>query len=141
MKNNYLIKSMLLVCCLFFALNGSAQRQMENLDRGVVAVNQGDGVFVSWRLLGTEPMDLGFNVYRQTDGGKAVKLNDSPIVGPTWLVDSKADMSKSNAWYVCAVEKKKEQAPSKAFTLPAGAPVQQYVSIPLRTPQRYSPND
>ena len=132
---------MLLVCCLFFALNGSAQRQMENLDRGVVAVNQGDGVFVSWRLLGTEPMDLGFNVYRQTDGGKAVKLNDSPIVGPTWLVDSKADMSKSNAWYVCAVEKKKEQAPSKAFTLPAGAPVQQYVSIPLRTPQRYSPND
>ena len=132
---------MLLVCCLFFALNGSAQRQMENLDRGVVAVNQGDGVFVSWRLLGTEPMDLGFNVYRQTDGGKAVKLNDSPIVGPTWLVDSKADMSKSNAWYVCAVEKKKDQAPSKAFTLPAGAPVQQYVSIPLRTPQRYSPND
>ncbi|MBP5612158.1 MAG: rhamnogalacturonan lyase [Bacteroidales bacterium] len=141
MKNNYLIKSMLLVCCLFFALNGSAQRQMENLDRGVVAVNQGDGVFVSWRLLGTEPMDLGFNVYRQTDGGNAVKLNDSPIVGPTWLVDSKADMSKSNAWYVCAVEKKKDQAPSKAFTLPAGAPVQQYVSIPLRTPQRYSPND
>ncbi|MCR5713876.1 MAG: rhamnogalacturonan lyase [Bacteroidales bacterium] len=141
MKNNYLVKSMLLVCCLFFALSGSAQRQMENLDRGVVAVNQGDGVFVSWRLLGTEPMDLGFNVYRQTDGGKAVKLNDSPIVGPTWLVDSKADMTKSNAWYVCAVEKKKEQAPSKAFTLPANAPVQQYVSIPLRTPQRYSPND
>ncbi|MBQ5996894.1 MAG: rhamnogalacturonan lyase [Bacteroidales bacterium] len=141
MKSNYLIKGMLLVCCLSFALNGSAQRQMENLDRGVVAINQGDGVFVSWRLLGTEPMDLGFNVYRQTDGGKAVKLNDSPIVGPTWLVDSKADMTKSNAWYVCAVEKKKEQAPSKAFTLPANAPVQQYVSIPMRTPQGYSPND
>jgi rhamnogalacturonan endolyase len=32
-----------------------AQRQMEYLGRGVVAVNQGDGkVFASWRMLGTD---------------------------------------------------------------------------------------
>ena len=33
-----------------------AQRQMEPLDRGVVAIRQPDGgVFVSWRMLGTDP--------------------------------------------------------------------------------------
>lgn len=31
-------------------------RQMEQLGRGVVAIHQGEGkVFVSWRLLGTDP--------------------------------------------------------------------------------------
>ena len=40
-------------------------RQMERLGRGVVAINCGDHVFVSWRLLGTEPQDTAFNVYRQ----------------------------------------------------------------------------
>ena len=39
-----------------------AQRQMERLDRGLVAINQGTGagVFLSWRLLGTEPQDRAF---------------------------------------------------------------------------------
>lgn len=140
MKKMQLAGFLLAMAGLMFSMSASAQRQMENLDRGVIAINQGDGVFVSWRLLGTEPMDLGFNVYRQTDG-KAVKLNDAPITGPTFFVDSKADMTKANAWYVCAVEKKKEQAPSKAYKLAANAPAQQYVSIPLRTPDGYSPND
>ena len=44
-----------------------AQRQMERLGRGVVAVNQGDGkVFVSWRLLGDDPEATAFNLYRAT---------------------------------------------------------------------------
>ena len=42
-----------------------AQRQMEALDRGVVAVYQGAGrVHVGWRMLGTDPNDVAFNVYR-----------------------------------------------------------------------------
>ena len=60
--------------CLCLSAGAFAQRQMENLSRGVVAIRQDDGVFVSWRLLGTEPTDLGFNVYRQAEGQKAVKL-------------------------------------------------------------------
>ena len=126
--------------CILLPGCAGAQRMMEKLDRGVVAVNQGDAVFVSWRLLGTEPMDLGFNLYRQTDG-KSVKLNDAPITGPTWFQDSGADSTKTNSWYVCTVQKGKEGEPSKAFTLPAGSPVQQYVSIPLKGIEGYSPND
>ena len=47
-----------------------AQRQMENLSRGVVAIQQADGkVFVSWRLLGTDPENIAFNLYRKSEGG------------------------------------------------------------------------
>ena len=41
---------------LILAHPASAQRQMETLDRGVVAVALDDGgVYVGWRMLGTEP--------------------------------------------------------------------------------------
>ena len=54
----------------------AAQRQMENLGRGVVAVNQGDGnIYVGWRMLGTDPDDVAFNLYRTTGTRKSVKLN------------------------------------------------------------------
>ena len=141
MKKTTLLKTILLVLGLCLAANTFAQRQMENLSRGVVAIRQADGVFVSWRLLGTEPADLAFNVYRQTGSQKAVKLNDAPLTGPTHFIDHTADLTQSNAWYVTSVQRRRESAPSKAFSLPANAPVQQYVSIPLRTPEGYSPND
>jgi rhamnogalacturonan endolyase len=49
-------------------LGVQAQPQMENLDRGVVAIHQPDGkVFVSWRLLGNDPENVAFNLYRKAD--------------------------------------------------------------------------
>lgn len=40
------------------AFAGSAiTRNMENLDRGVVATKTDDGVLISWRRLATEPAD------------------------------------------------------------------------------------
>ena len=39
-------------------------RQVEYLDRGTVAVRVDNGVFLSWRLLGTEPLDQTFDLYR-----------------------------------------------------------------------------
>ena len=141
MKKTTLLKTILFVLGLCLAANTFAQRQMENLSRGVVAIRQADGVFVSWRLLGTEPADLAFNVYRQTGSRKAVKLNDAPLTGPTHFIDRTADLSQPNAWYVTSVQRRRESAPSKAYSLPTNAPVRQYVSIPLRTPEGYSPND
>ncbi len=44
-----------------------AERQMEPLGRGVVAISGDHGeVFVSWRLLATDPDDIAFNLYRST---------------------------------------------------------------------------
>jgi rhamnogalacturonan endolyase len=120
----------------------SAQRQMEALGRGVVAVRQADGrVWVGWRLLGTDPDALAFNLYRSTDKGRAVKLNDKPLSGPTNFIDEKADASKSHSYFVRSIVKGKEAEPSAPFTLPADAPARQYLSIPLQTPKGYAPGD
>jgi rhamnogalacturonan endolyase len=133
-----------------FAIHPSAQRQtekrslrqMEKLSRGVIAVNQGDGkAFVGWRMFGTDPDNIAFNLYRVTDNGKPVKLNDKPITEVTSFVDEKADLKKSNSYFVTPVLNKKEQEPSARFTLQTDAPARQYFSIPLQTPQGYSPND
>jgi rhamnogalacturonan endolyase len=57
--------------------------QLEDLNRGVVAVPSGNGNLVSWRLFGYEPSSIGFNVYR--DG---TKLNESPITDSTNYLDA-----------------------------------------------------
>ncbi|MCQ2098675.1 MAG: hypothetical protein MJY87_12140, partial [Fibrobacter sp.] len=42
----------------------AAARQMENLNRGLVSANVGNGMLVSWRLLGTDAPTTAFNLYR-----------------------------------------------------------------------------
>jgi rhamnogalacturonan endolyase len=121
---------------------GAELRQMEMLGRGVVAVNHGDGkVFVGWRLLGTDPDIIAFNLYRATDGTRPVKLNDKPLTKATHFIDAKADLTKSNSYFVRSVLNGREQEASASFRLPAKAPAVQYLSIPLQTPEGYSPND
>ena len=127
---------------LAFPPGAGAQRQMERLGRGVVAVRQADGrVWVGWRLLGTDPEALAFNLYRSAGGARAVRLNDRPLAGPTSFVDATAEASKANAYFVRPVLKGVEGGPSAAFTLPADAPARQYLSIPLQTPKGYAPGD
>ena len=52
-----------------------AQRQMEKLNRGLVAIRTStSSVFLSWRVLGSDPDNVAFNLYR--DG---VKITATPI--------------------------------------------------------------
>ena len=126
---------------LFFTGSVQAQRQMEKLGRGMVAINQGGGkVYVGWRMLGTDPDNIAFNLYRTTGGGQAVKLNDQPITQSTNYIDTGVDLSRSNSYFVKPVLDGEQQA-CAAFTLGGNAPVQPYISIPLRTPEGCTPND
>ncbi|HEY5508973.1 MAG TPA: hypothetical protein VIK29_09890, partial [Paludibacter sp.] len=78
-----------------------AQRQMENLDRAVIAVRcPGDSVYVGWRLLGTEPDDIGFNLYRRSGSEKPVKLNQTPIKESTNSQVGKQDFTIDNSYFV-----------------------------------------
>ncbi len=130
----------LLITCCFLCNVAFAQRQMERLGRGVVAINQGAGkVYVGWRLLGTDSADIAFNLYRTTNGGKATKLNDKPITDVTSFIDAKADLTSANAYFVRPLLKNREQAASQSFSLSANA--QPYLSLPLQTPPGYTPND
>ena len=45
-------------------LNANAQRVIDNLDRGIVAVPTTGGVFVSWRIQSDEYYDVTYNLYR-----------------------------------------------------------------------------
>lgn len=120
----------------------SAQRWMERLDRGVVAIPNGDErVFVSWRLLASDPDSISFNVYRSSAGGDPVKLNKEPIAESTCFVDREADASVKNEWFVKPVIEGNETDASKRFTREADAPNVPYISIPLQTPEGYTPND
>jgi rhamnogalacturonan endolyase len=115
---------------------------MEKLGRGVVAVHYQQGkIFVGWRLLATDPEDIAFNVYRKSANLAAVKLNSIPIVSATSLVDDQADLSKDNSYFVKPVLKGREQPASNAFKLRSSPPVRQYLSVPLQTPDGYTPND
>ena len=55
-----LLLSMLAACCL----TAQAQRMMEDLNRGLVAVQTEKGVCTSWRIHGTEYYDTQYNLYR-----------------------------------------------------------------------------
>jgi rhamnogalacturonan endolyase len=120
---------------LVLATSANAQRQMEKLGRGVVAINQGEGkVFVSWRLLGTEPDSIAFNLYRTTGNGQPVKLNAEPITKCTCYQDTGVDLTKDNAYSVKPILNGQEGEMSKPFLnkIAANSQAKQYFSIPLK---------
>jgi rhamnogalacturonan endolyase len=119
-----------------------AQRQMENLGRGLIAMVRPDGkVYLSWRLLGTDAEKIAFNVYRTTGGGAAVKLNEDPIITSTNFIDEKPPLVGGAIYHVRPVIDGRETQPSASFIIPPSAPARQYIEIPLKTPAGYAPND
>ncbi|GAA2383262.1 hypothetical protein GCM10010420_01640 [Streptomyces glaucosporus] len=103
--------------------------RLERLDRGLVAVSTGEGVFLSWRLLGHEVTghtDSGmagadFRVYR--DGKRIATVTDS-----TNYLDR--DAPAGAEYRVAAVVRGKETGRSAAVTPRSEA----YVELPLKKP-------
>jgi rhamnogalacturonan endolyase len=100
-------------------------RNMECLDRGVIAVPSDGGVFVSFRLLGTEPDDLAFRVYRQSGGGTPELVCElEPDQGTSCLDENPGS---NPAYFVRALSGGVEGEPSA----PTTALAQDYLRIPL----------
>ena len=137
MRSLFSLSAMVVSLLSFFS--STAQKQMEYLNRGVYAANMGSGkVFISWRLLGNEPADIAFNVYRTTLG-KLIKLNSKPLLMGTNFTDETADSTQKNTYSVRPIVKGKEIKGEQGFHLLSGG--QPFLSIPLRTPAGYAPND
>lgn len=96
------------MACLLVVTNLSAQRKMETLGRGLVAVKNTQGVFLSWRLLGEEWYGVTYNVYR--DG---TKLNDTPLEVSNYV---DAAGTTSSSYTVRAVVRGVEQEACAAVT-------------------------
>ncbi len=99
-------------------------RYMEKLDRGVVAVYKGGGqVYVGWRMFGTDPETIAFNVYRNE-----TKINSSPVTNSTNYIDYSG--STSYLYHVRAVIDGEEQPASETANVWSA----QYLNVPLQVP-------
>lgn len=63
-------------------------RPMEYLNRGLVALERSNDVYLSWRMLGTDDANIGFNLYRNGE-----QINESPITTSTNYVDEDGTVS------------------------------------------------
>ena len=115
-----------------------AQRQMEYLTRGLVAVQAGhDSVFVSWRLLHSDEEKIAFNVYRQAENAKPIKLNARPIKEATSMMDVSSLPNGRYTYLVKPVRGSEEGT----FLLDKKKDGKPWLTIPLQTPEKYSPGD
>ncbi|MEY4386406.1 MAG: hypothetical protein RLY20_1689, partial [Verrucomicrobiota bacterium] len=124
-----------LAAMMFVVSIAQAQRQMEPLGRGVHAMHSATSqAYIGWRLLVTDPENVGFNVYRSASGGAYTKLNSLPITNTTDYVDSTANFTVTNSWYVRPVTNGVELVPSAPSGLPANSAVVRYRSLTLSPP-------
>jgi len=103
--------------------HAASARQMEFLNRGLVAVKVSNGVYLSWRLLGTEAASTSFNVYRN-----GALLTSTPITNSTNYVDTAG--TASSTYTIAAVVNGAVQAQSASATVWSN----NYKDIPIQKP-------
>ncbi|HWJ77397.1 MAG TPA: rhamnogalacturonan lyase [Niallia sp.] len=97
---------------------------MEKLNRGLIAIKVKNGVYIGWRLFGTDPDDISFNLYRDGE-----KVNAAPISSSTNFLDNNGN--ENSTYKVCAIIEGKEQLPSEE----ASVWDTNYLTIPLNKPE------
>jgi autotransporter-associated beta strand protein len=105
------MKKRLLILSLFsvITLGVWAQRTVDVIDRGLVAVKAAGGVLCTWRIHGEEYYDVAYNIYR--DG---TKINDKPLTVSNFKDTAGSLTSK---YTVAAVVRGVEQEKSKEATV------------------------
>ena len=116
----------------------SAQRQVERLGRGMTAMRSNSTqVYVGWRLLGNDPQEVAFNLYRSANGATPVKLNGSPLTATTDYLDTPPSLGTISYSYSVRPVIAGAEVPdiwanalTAPVTLPANPPTRQYVPVP-----------
>lgn len=96
-------------------------KQMEALDRGFVAVKSADGVFLSWRFLGTDAETLAFNIYKN-----GALLNPAPISEVTSYLDKSAESGAEYTLVPVLEGKELAEDTEKAISF------EEYLSVPVK---------
>ena len=89
----------------------------EQIDRGLVALAKDRGeIFVSWRLLKSDPENISFNVYRrEVPGGALTRVNEKSISKSTNFLDNTAAPGAPYRYHVRPVINGKEGKETKEF--------------------------
>lgn len=99
-------------------------RQMEFLNRGLIAIKVERGVYIGWRLLGSDNEQIGFYVYRDGE-----ILNEMPICQSTNFLDENGSIDST--YSVRGVVNEKEQSISESVHVWE----QNYLTVPLQKPK------
>jgi rhamnogalacturonan endolyase len=140
-SSTVLVRTTLLLLALLQLSTSAGTMQVENLNRGLVAVRAGQGYYLSWRLLANEPYAAGFNVYRD-----ATKLNSAPITTSTTYTDANA--AQNSKYTVRAVvDGVEKEASEEAMIINNTVTNAGYIQVNLQRPPAgsqggtYSPGD
>ena len=123
-KTNLFQKITILLLLFFgFSVQIQAQRTVEKLNRGLVAIRlNASQVYVGWRMLGTEPTDVSYNLYCND-----VKLAGSPFTTTTNFTHNS---TTDGTYYVRAIVNGVEEPASETATVWAN----QYFDIAMQIP-------
>jgi hypothetical protein len=113
-------------------VEGFARERIEDrLNRGLIALADGRQVYLSWRLLASDPTDVAFDVYKGTDT-RPVKLNKQPVTATTDFMYKNG--KKDDKYWVVPVSGGSQGAPSEkaSVVVKKSAVEPAYVSIPLQ---------
>ncbi len=123
------------------ACEAQAQRQMEALGRGTVALRaDARGIFVAWRLLATDPEGVRFHLDRSTDGQAPRRLTAEPIPLANF-VDNDAKPGREHAYVVRPVDVESRELPAGRPALVRAGATNPYHEVPVQPLPGYTPND
>lgn len=99
-------------------------RQVEALNRGLVAIKTSKGVHLSWRYLGTDASQVGFHIYKNGS-----KVTSSLITNNTNYLDTAGN--SSSTYYITAIVNDKVVDTSNTVSVLNN----NYIDVPLSIPQ------
>src|SRR5690606_7760339 len=106
---------------------------------GVIAVPRAEVcAFVSWPLLTDDPDDVTFNVYRRGPAAAARRRTEHPIAYGTYRSGDWPPAEQGFMFNVRPGIDGREEGARASVDLD---PSRSYLSLPLQTPEGYTPND
>lgn len=98
-------------------------RQMEKLNRSLVAVDTENGIYVGWKMLGTDPESVTFDLYRNGE-----KVNQEPIADSTNYLDEEGTIDSKYQVRII-------NGSGNPLTAEVDVWSEQHLSIPLDKPE------
>lgn len=116
--------------------NDLAQKSVpEHLNRGIQVLRTAqDSVFISWRLLNTDPKNISFDIY--LNNGSDIKLNKEPIVNQTSISLGGIDFNTHSTFLL-----KSSNGFEEKIKLKSSLPVAGYFDIPVQQTEGYQIGD